>query len=248
MEERYDRNRIYVSEEEQAVIRNTRIIFGGAGIGSVIAECALRFGFEQITVVDGDTIEKSNLNRQNYTEADLGKYKAETLARRLQEVNPDADIRFHNRYIDEDNVYEMIEGHNIAVNALDFKSGIPFLFDDVCKRFAIPALHPYNFGWGGFLTVVTPNGIPLSQLSDEPQGFELRMAEYVSGYNCFWNIPQEWLEKIIHAYKRENNVSSPPQLAVASWIAAGYCVNAMYNLATGKNVKAFPKFYLSSIY
>ncbi|MDR0699527.1 MAG: hypothetical protein LBG28_09980 [Tannerella sp.] len=43
-------------------------------------------------------------------------------------------------------------------------------------------------------------------------------------------------------------MSSPPQLAVASWIAAGYCVNAMYNLATGRDVEAFPKFYLSSIY
>jgi molybdopterin/thiamine biosynthesis adenylyltransferase len=248
MEGRFDRNRIYVSEEEQVVIRNTKVIFGGAGIGSVIAECALRFGFEQITVVDGDTVEESNLNRQNYTEADLGKYKAETLAQRLQEIHPGANIRFHNRFIDENNVYEMIEGQNIAVNALDFKSGIPFIFDDRCKKLAIPVLHPYNFGWGGFLTIVTPDGMPLSQLSDEPQDFELRMAEYVSKYNCFWNISQEWLERIIRAYKKEESASPPPQLAVASWITAGYCVNAMYNLTTGKAVKTFPKFYLSSLY
>jgi tRNA A37 threonylcarbamoyladenosine dehydratase len=49
MEERYSRNRIYVSENEQSVIKNTRLFLGGAGIGSVIAECALRFGFENIT-------------------------------------------------------------------------------------------------------------------------------------------------------------------------------------------------------
>ena len=40
--ERYSRNRIYVSEEEQEKIRRTRILLGGAGIGSIIAECALR--------------------------------------------------------------------------------------------------------------------------------------------------------------------------------------------------------------
>ena len=45
--DRYSRNRIYVSEEEQERVRKTRILLGGAGIGSIIAECALRFGFEE---------------------------------------------------------------------------------------------------------------------------------------------------------------------------------------------------------
>ena len=63
---RYSRNRIYISDEEQEKIRNVRILLGGAGIGSVIAECALRMGFEDIVIVDGDKVELSNLNRQNY--------------------------------------------------------------------------------------------------------------------------------------------------------------------------------------
>lgn len=54
--ERYSRNRIYVSEEEQERIKQVRILLGGAGIGSIIAECALRFGFENITIVDGDKV------------------------------------------------------------------------------------------------------------------------------------------------------------------------------------------------
>lgn len=36
-------------------------------------------------------------------------------------------------------------------------------------------------------------------------------------------------------------------LAVASWIVAGYCVNAMFDIVTGKNVDYFPKFYFSSL-
>jgi len=40
---------------------------------------------------------------------------------------------------------------------------------------------------------------------------------------------------------------SPLQLAIASWIVAGLCANAIFNIATGKPVKYFPKFYLSSI-
>ncbi len=65
---RYSRNRLYINEEEQEQIRKIPILFAGCGIGSNIAECALRFGFENITIVDGDVIENSNLNRQNYIE------------------------------------------------------------------------------------------------------------------------------------------------------------------------------------
>lgn len=39
----------------------------------------------------------------------------------------------------------------------------------------------------------------------------------------------------------------PPQLSIASWITAGLCTTAMYNLATGKPVNYFPKFYFSSL-
>lgn len=44
--ERYSRNRIYIGEEQQERIKQVRVLLGGAGIGSIIAECALRFGFE----------------------------------------------------------------------------------------------------------------------------------------------------------------------------------------------------------
>ena len=55
--------------------------------------------------------------------------------------------------------------------------------------------HPYNFGWAGFVTVVDPLGHSLSELTEEPKGFELKVAEYVTGHGAFWNQPKEWLEK-----------------------------------------------------
>ena len=206
MEERYSRNRLYMSEKEQSVIKDYKIFLGGAGIGSIVAECALRFGFEHITIVDGDKVEQSNLNRQNYTENDIGRYKA-----------------------------------------LDFKDKTPFVFDEICKERKIPVLHPYNFGWAGFVTVVDPLGHSLSELTEEPKGFELKVAEYVTGHGAFWNQPKEWLDKIVTQYKKESEMLPPPQLSIASWIAAGLCTTAMYNLATGKPVNYFPKFYLSSL-
>ena len=102
MEDRYSRNRLYVSESEQNMVKEYRIFLGGAGIGSIVAECALRFGFEHITIVDGDKVEKSNLNRQNYTDNDIGRYKAECLAERLLSINPNAQIDYHTEFLTPD--------------------------------------------------------------------------------------------------------------------------------------------------
>lgn len=245
--ERYNRNRIYVTDEEQLRIKNVRILLGGAGIGSIIAESALRFGFENITIVDGDRVEISNLNRQNYISTDKGKYKAECLCKRLLKINPQANIQFINSFIDESNVHEIVSNHDIAINALDFKSDIPFVFDRICSELNIPVLHPYNFGWAGYLTIVKPGGYQLTEISKDYKGFELKMADYVVRYGKFWNMPKQWLENVLDVYQNESETMPPPQLAVASWITAGYCVNAMFNLATNKPVKYFPKFYFSSL-
>lgn len=247
MEERYSRNRLYVSEREQSIIKNYKIFLGGAGIGSIVAECALRFGFEHITIVDGDKVEKSNLNRQNYTENDIGKYKAECLIERLISINPNAQIDYHTEFLTPGNIGKFLNGHDVAINALDFKDETPFIFDKICKKRKIPVLHPYNFGWAGFVTIVDPLGHAISELSKEPKGFELKVADYVTGHGAFWNQPKEWLDKIVSQYREESEMLPPPQLSIASWIVAGLCTTAMYNLAIGKDIHYFPKFYLSSL-
>ncbi len=244
----YDRNRLYVSDKEQQKIKTVKILLGGAGIGSVIAECALRFGFERITIVDGDKVELSNLNRQNYTHADIGKYKAEVLAKRLLKINPKAEISFRNEFIDKENIYEIIKGHDIAVNALDFQSDIPFEFDRICGEMGIHILHPYNFGWASLLTVIRPGGYQFNELSEEYEGFELRIAEFVVRNNSFWNIKQEWLKEVVNKYKMEKETLPPPQLSVGSWLVAGKCVDVMFNIINDRKVLYFPKFYLTSIH
>ncbi|MGV8134989.1 MAG: ThiF family adenylyltransferase [Mangrovibacterium sp.] len=247
MDKRYCRNRIYVREDEQKLIQSFRIFITGAGIGSIIAECALRFGFENITIVDGDKVELSNLNRQNYEETDLGKPKVEALAKRLLRINSQANIKFLNSFIDANNVSGLLKGHDVAVNALDFSSDIPFLFDEWCKKYAIPVIHPYNIGWGGLVTVVEPNGPQLQDISKRAKDFEVQMVEYVCNYFKFWTTPQSWIEKILTEYKNENGILPPPQLSIASWIVGGLCTNVIFHIATGKQIKRFPKFYLSSI-
>lgn len=91
--------------------------------------------------------------------------------------------------LDANNAEESIAGHQVAINALDFSSDIPFLFDDACRQATIPILHPYNFGWTGFVTVITPNSQQLSLISETYEGFELKMTEYVTHYYEFLEHP-----------------------------------------------------------
>ena len=99
MNTRYDRNRVYLTSEDQEIIKNYPIILGGSGLGSIIAECALRFGFENITIVDGDKVELSNLNRQNYTEDDIATTKVSAIKKRLLSINKNAIINVHDCFL-----------------------------------------------------------------------------------------------------------------------------------------------------
>lgn len=250
MESLYSRNRIYITPEQQEKIRNTRILLGGAGLGSEIAECALRIGFEKITIIDGDKVELSNLNRQNYTREDIGIYKAEALAMRLLAINPEADIAYHNEFITAKNVAQLINNCDIAINALDFKDDMPIRFDDRCKQLGICTLHPYNFGWGGMVMITAPDSLTLRDLMKDcnSEHFELKMAQYVDGYSQYWNIPEnEWFHNIVSAYSEDKVKYPVPQLSIGCWIAAGLCVNAIVRIALGYKVKLCPKFYLSSL-
>lgn len=248
MEDRYSRNRIYLTEEEQETIKNFPILLAGVGIGSVIAECALRFGFENITLIDGDQVERSNLNRQNYTESDISENKVDALAKRLLSINKNAKIKCLNFFLTVDNIGENIEGHKAAINALDFSSSVPLIFDTACQKMNIPILHPYNIGWGSLVTVVAQNGLALDSISKPGQDFnEVVMVEYASSYLKFWGNPQEWIDEIIKEYREEEGQLPPPQLSIASWSVAAMCTHLLYNIATGKEFKKFPEFYLSRV-
>ena len=251
MESLYSRNRIYISPEQQEKIRNTRILLGGAGLGSEIAECALRLGFEKITIIDGDRVELSNLNRQNYTREDIGKYKAEALALRLLSINPEADIKFHNEFITSDNINTLIKDCDIAVNALDFKDTALMHFDAKCRQLRIYTLHPYNFGWGAMVMIMSPDGLTLLDIMKEEhsENYELAILRYIENYSSFWNTSEnKWLQDIVKAHSKEESELYIPRLSIGAWMAAALTVSAMVELRLEHQVKLCPKFYMTSLF
>lgn len=244
---RYLRNRIYLSAREQEVLKNYPLLIAGSGIGSNIAECALRTGFEKICVVDGDLIEDSNLNRQNYTEAEIGTPKAVALYERLKSINRKADLSYIHGFITKDQMPEAGK-YKAAVNALDFSDETPLEFDRQCLRSGVPVLHPYNLGWSAMVTVLSPEGPALSSIGKSAGFNELDVVEYAAGHRRFWKKPEIWLEDTISQYRNERERLPPPQLAIGSWYAAAMCTHLLVKMATGQYYKKFPEFYLTSLF
>lgn len=243
----YERNFLYISSDQQTKMGTTKVLLGGAGLGSVIAEAALRLGFKRLVLIDGDSVEKSNLNRQNYTIEDIGVSKVEALRKRLLQIDPEAKIDCHHVFLNQENLHHYIKDCDIAINAIDFTSEAPFLFDKICQQEGIPVLHPYNFGWAGCVYVMTPQSRQLYELSEQFQSFEFVIANHTIQYlEQNTSLELDWLYDFISQYQHYKHLS-PSQLAVGSWLVGGMVANLLFCLTNGIEVKTFPEpYFLSS--
>lgn len=69
-------------------------VFGIGGVGSYTAEALARAGIGSLTLVDNDTVGLSNINRQLCAlQSTLGQFKAEAMAARIRDINPDCNVR-----------------------------------------------------------------------------------------------------------------------------------------------------------
>ena len=245
---RYKRNIIHIKEEDQQCIQDFTVLIGGCGIGSYIAECLLRMGFENLIIVDGDTVEMTNLNRQNYVVADIGVNKAIALKDRLMAINPEAKITAYPEFLDRNNLYNLDLNCKVAINALDFSSDIPFLFDEHMAYKNIPVVHPYNLGWAGFLTVITPESRNLRSLDKAHQIFEMNVGKFIVDNLKDQGINTEWLEEFLSEYGKIAMDSPPPQLALGLYLLSGMVCHVVFNIATGKRIKTFPESYYLSMF
>lgn len=90
----FRRSELLLGKEAMEQIAQKRvIIFGVGGVGSWCAESLIRSGIQQLTIVDFDSVDVTNINRQLMaTTKTVGRVKVETLRERLLDINPAADI------------------------------------------------------------------------------------------------------------------------------------------------------------
>ena len=107
-------------EEMQTKLRNARVAVAGlGGLGSNFAVLLARSGVGELLVVDFDTVDVTNLNRQMYLIPQLGKPKAEALPEILYQINPYLTYRSVCIKVTPDNVKELFSEYPIVCEAFD---------------------------------------------------------------------------------------------------------------------------------
>lgn len=92
--EEFIRSEMLLGKEAMHKLKKARVIvFGAGGVGSYVIEALARGGVGSLTIVDHDTVSVSNINRQLCAlHSTIGSYKAEVMAERVRDINPDIAV------------------------------------------------------------------------------------------------------------------------------------------------------------
>ncbi len=235
-----DRNHHIIPENLQKKIKETKLLFIGCGLGSQTAVLAARAGFENFTLCDGDAVEESNLNRQEFFIGDVGVNKAEAVKKHLLDINPNCIITTIDRFIESaDEASELISQNDIIFNMSDPKE-IFYDINDIAQEQDKLVLCPLDLGYDSFVLAFDKNS---------PKAEEI-VGGRIIGNQAFLNIviktkggvPEEISGLIKELAKFDENRTSIPQLGTTVYITSALMINACIMKLQEKNIPLAPNF------
>lgn len=154
---RYDRQIKLLGEAGQEKLKGAKVFIAGAGgLGSPISIYLTAAGIGSITLVDNDTVELSNLNRQVlHWEKDIGRYKVESAEEKLSQINSDIEIEAQNATLTEDNISNLVNDADLIIDAMD-NYPVRYLLNRMALSKKIPFIHGAINGFHGQATTVLP--------------------------------------------------------------------------------------------
>lgn len=118
-----ERTELLLGQEKLNKLMSANILVVGlGGVGAYAAEQLCRAGIGKMTIVDGDVVEETNRNRQlPALTSTMGKPKAEILAERFKDINPDIQLTIVNDYIHHEKIDELLSSRKFdyIVDAID---------------------------------------------------------------------------------------------------------------------------------
>jgi molybdopterin/thiamine biosynthesis adenylyltransferase len=162
---RYFRNKETISEQEQQKLGQAKVcIIGLGGLGGYNLEMLARIGIGNLTVVDGDKFDETNLNRQLLaTQCNLGLSKAKEAEKRVKQINDTIKVRAIASFFDESNADEILEGQDIVIDSLDTPQS-RLLLKKYAQKYNIPMVYGAVESWYGQVSFVMPYDDTLSKI------------------------------------------------------------------------------------
>ena len=163
--ERYRRNIGTVGIDGQKRLLDARVVVVGAGgLGGTVIELLARQGVGFMRIIDGDSFELHNLNRQILaTERTIGMNKAVSVAARVAEINSEVETHAVPAMLNEENGIELLSGMDVIVDALD-SINCRLLLCRKARELKIPMVHAAIAGMTGQVGTILPAGPGLEKI------------------------------------------------------------------------------------
>ncbi|WP_316739070.1 HesA/MoeB/ThiF family protein [Pedobacter aquatilis] len=154
--ERYQRQIIlegFGAAAQDRLAKTKVLIIGAGGLGCPALQYLAATGIGQIGIIDGDSVELSNLHRQIlYSVEDIGSLKVDVAARRLKQLNPETALSLHADFINETNVLEILRPYDIIFDGTDnFESR--YIINDACVLLNKPLVFAAVSGFEGQIAI-----------------------------------------------------------------------------------------------
>lgn len=171
--QRYSRNisvEGFGEEGQRRLLESSVLVLGCGALGSVVAAYLAGAGIGHLTLVDFDTIDITNLQRQIlYTEPEAGAYKATTLADRLTRLNSSIKIDAIREFVTPAKARELFKGHDFIVDASD-NPDTKYMIDDACHELGLPYTIAGVLGMNGQIMTHVPGSARYCDFFPESAG------------------------------------------------------------------------------
>lgn len=163
------------------------LVLGAGGIGTHMAWHMIALGVAKLTIVDFDTVEESNFNRQLlFDRSDVGKVKVEVLKEKLSAINPAVQIETICTRISSQSELEDIclaDNYNLIIKALDSPAEFPLWLDHVAQKHSLTYISGITMREN---VLVGPSYIP----GDDACGWsELMKLDYYNSKKIYGTAP-----------------------------------------------------------
>lgn len=168
--ERYCRNQASLSNSDQRRLLQSHVaVIGLGGLGGTVTEILARIGVGTLTLVDGDSFDDSNLNRQLLSSpANLGKPKAKVAVERVNDINPAVETCSIETFFTTENSEKILQDVHLVVDCLDTITD-RFVVEASCMALSLPMVSAAIAGSSGQATVIIPGDPGLKRIYGSQQ-------------------------------------------------------------------------------
>ena len=145
---RFSRTEMLLGKEAVNKLKNSKVaVFGVGGVGGYVAEGLARCAVGELTLIDNDTVNLTNINRQVVaTESTVGQMKICAVESRLKDINPEININVCDMFILPENAHEFdFSKYDYIIDAIDTVSGKIAIIENAYK-YNVPVISSMGTG------------------------------------------------------------------------------------------------------